>query len=183
VLRKARAALRRQLPAAHYAEQQKISEDMRKILQDIRWELREQRKYLEGFRLAVARDVLQDVEQFAAEHMLSFEQTMRRIIDDRLSFARFGDGELSIMLRHEFNLRFQKWEPGLALDLRSVLTYDGYDPDRLLLGFPYPYRGIYWSNVWLNIWPDVKPLLTLPCLSGARMCRDRFSFNTFPRPA
>jgi hypothetical protein len=63
------------------------------------------------------------------------------------------------MLRHEFNLRFQKWAPGLARDLRSVLTYDGYDPDRLLLGFPHPYRGVYWSNVWLDIWPDLKPML------------------------
>ncbi len=176
--RKARAALRRQLPVAHYLRQQKNSEDMRKILQDIRWELREQRKYLEGFRHAATRDVLQDVEEFTAEHMLGLEQTMHRITDERLSFARFGDGELRIMLRHEFNLRFQKWAPGLARDLRSVLTFDGFDPDRLLLGFPYPHRGLYWSNVWLDIWPDLQPILaTTPAMFGCTHVSRPFFFQ------
>ncbi len=160
VWRKAKAALGRQLPIAHFREQQKSNEDLRKILQDIRWELREQRKYMEGFRQAVSHDVLHDVEQFASDNVLSFEQTMQRIGDERLCFARFGDGELRIMLRFEFNLRFQKWSPGLARDLRSVLTFDGFDPDRLLLGLPYPHRGLYWSNVWLDIWPDLKPVLS-----------------------
>jgi len=173
VWRKAKAALGRHLPAAHLRRQQKTAEGMHKVLQDIRSELREQRRvmegfrselreqrnYLEGFRHAVARDVLQEVEQFAAEHELGFEQTLHRITDNRLSFARFGDGELRLMLRFEFNLRFQRWEPGLAADLRSVLTFDGFDPDRLLLGFPYPHRGLYWSNVWLDLWPELKPLL------------------------
>jgi hypothetical protein len=159
VWHKAKAALRRQLPAAYFRRQQKTSEDMRKILEDIRGELREQRRYLDGLRICMAQDVLSDVEQFAAEHMLGLEQTMRRITDERLSFARFGDGEFRIMLRHEFNLRFQKWSPGLARDLRSVLTFDGFDRDRLLLGFPYPHRGLYWSNTWVDIWPDLKPLL------------------------
>ena len=158
VWRKARAALGRRLPTAHSLRQDS-TEDTRKILEDIRWELREQRKYLEGFRQAASRDVLRDVEQFASEHMLNFEQTMQRITDERLCFARFGDGELRLMLRFEFNLRVQKWSPGLARDLRSVLTFEGYDSDRLLLGFPYPHRGLYWSNVWLDIWPDLKPLL------------------------
>ena len=156
---KAKAALRRQLPAAHFRRQQKTSAEMCKILEDIRGELREQRRYLDGFRIWMARDVLSDVEEFAAEHMLGLEQTMRRIIDERLSFARFGDGEFRIMLRHEFNLRFQKWSPGLAEDLRSVLTFDGFDRDRLLLSFPYPHRGLYWSSTWVDIWPDLKPLL------------------------
>jgi Glycosyltransferase GT-D fold len=164
---KARATLGRRLPsAAHFLERRKSSEDMRKILEDIRSELREQRKYLDGFRHVVARDVLQDVEKFAAEHMLSLEQTMQRITDKRLCFARFGDGELRIMLRNEFNLRFQRWSPGIARDLRSVLTFDGFDPDRLLLGFPHPQRGLYWSNVWLDIWPDLKPILSTSVAYG-----------------
>jgi Glycosyltransferase GT-D fold len=159
VWHRAKAALRRRQRADHFLRSLKRSDDTRKILEDIRWELREQRKYFDGFRLYMTQDVLQDVEEFAAEHMLSLEHTMRRITDERLCFARFGDGEFRIMLRHEFNLRFQKWSPGLARDLRSVLTFDGFDRDRLLLGFPYPSRGLYWSNVWLDIWPDLKPLL------------------------
>ena len=46
---------------------------------------------------------------------------MRRVARDRLSLARFGDGELKIMLRPQYNLRFQPWSAGLAGDLRAVL--------------------------------------------------------------
>jgi hypothetical protein len=178
VWHEAKAALQRQLPAARLIRQRKRPDDMRKILEDIRWELREQRKYMDGFRHYVARDVLHDVEQFAAEHMLNFEQTVQRIADERLSFARFGDGEFRIMLRHEFSLRFQKWSPGLARDLRSVLTFDGFDRDRLLLGFPYPHRGLYWSNVWLDIWPDLKPVLDTSVTYGCTHVSRPMFFQT-----
>jgi hypothetical protein len=156
--RKAKTAIGRHVTGP-LRQQQRSADEMRALLQDIRWELRKQREYMEGFRHAVAHDVLRDVEQFVGEHVLDFEQTLHRITNERLSFARFGDGELRIMLRPEFNLRFQRWSPGLARDLRSVLTFDGFDPDRLVLGFPYPHRGVYWSNIWLDIWPELKPML------------------------
>ncbi|HEX8629325.1 MAG TPA: GT-D fold domain-containing glycosyltransferase [Catenuloplanes sp.] len=143
---------------------------MQEVLRGIRSELQQQRQqqrqqqqqqqqYLEVFRLAATREVFQEVGQFTAARQLSFERTLERITDERLSFARFGDGELRIMLHPEFVLRFQRWSPGLAGDLRSVLTLDGFDPERLLLGFPFPYRSLYWSDVWLDIWPELKPLL------------------------
>jgi hypothetical protein len=156
---KVRARVAGQLPAAHFRRQAKAQEEMNKGLRDIRNELREHRKYLEAFRHLVSRDVLREVADFTAEHQLGFEATLERIGRERLSFARFGDGELRIMLRPEFNLRFQRWSAGLAAELRTVLTYDGFDPDRLLVGFPYPYRSLYWSDLWLDIWPDLRPLL------------------------
>lgn len=156
---KARAKWRRQLPAGHFKRQLKATEDTNKALEAIRLELREQRKYLEAFRLVVAREVLAEVDDFTREHQLGFQQTLERLVRERISFARFGDGELRIMLRPEFNLRFQRWSAGLAEELRGVLTYDGYDPEKLLVGFPYPYRSLYWSDLWLDIWPDLRPLL------------------------
>ncbi|GAB1643115.1 GT-D fold domain-containing glycosyltransferase [Krasilnikovia sp. MM14-A1259] len=130
-----------------------------KVLKDIRWELQEQRKYFENFRKVIAADVLTDVARFTDEHQLGFEQTLEKIAAERVSFARFGDGEFTTMLRPEFNLRFQPWSAELAADLRAVLTLDGYDSDRLMLGFPYPYRNVHWSGVWLDIWSEVRPLL------------------------
>jgi hypothetical protein len=156
---KVKASVVGRLPAAHVLRQAKSAEETNKILQEIRNELREHRKYMDAYLHVVSRDVLQDVRDFTTEHQLGFARTLERIIQERLSFARFGDGELKIMLRPEFNLRFQRWSAGLATDLRAVLTYDGFDPDRLLLGFPYPYRGLYWSDLWLDIWPDLQPLL------------------------
>lgn len=170
--RKAKGVLRRQLLADQdllsktaadakkaAAAAKKNAEDMQKILRDIRWELQEQRKYMETFRHFVARDVLAEVGDFTDNHQLGLEQTIELISRERLSFARFGDGEFRSMLRPDFNLRFQPWSPGLAGDLRSVLTFEGYDRDRLLLGFPYPYRNLHWSGVWLDIWHELKPLL------------------------
>jgi hypothetical protein len=185
--RKAKAALRRRLPAGQQTGDSmlKVLKDLRrelcerrthrdaseadmvKVLQDIRSELRDQRTYMEVFRLVAAGDVLHDVQQFAAERELSFEQTMNRLIDERVSFARFGDGEFRLMLRFQFNLRFQRWSPGLAADLRSVLNFEGLDPERLMLSFPYPHRDMYWSTVWTDIWPELKPLLGTSIMYGS----------------
>lgn len=141
------------------AESQKTATESQKLLRDIRWELQEQRKYLEAFRHLAARDVLTEVAEFTSAHQLGFEETLDRIKSGRLSFARFGDGEFRSMLRSDFNLRFQPWSAGMSGDLRSVLTFEGQDADRLLLGFPYPYRNLHWSGVWLDIWHELKPLL------------------------
>jgi hypothetical protein len=156
---KVKANVAGRLPAARFPRRANSVKETNRILREIQNELREHRKYLEAYRHVVAREVLQEVADFTAEHQLGFARTLERIAQERLSFARFGDGELKIMLRPEFNLRFQRWSSGLATDLRAVLTYDGFDPDRLLVGFPYPYRGLYWSDLWLDIWPDLRPLL------------------------
>ncbi|MEV6298139.1 GT-D fold domain-containing glycosyltransferase [Actinoplanes sp. NPDC051861] len=149
--RKAAAAKRK-------ADEKREAED-RKILTDIRWELQEQRKYLELFRVMLTKDVITEVTAFTGEHQLTFEDTLQRIIKDRVSFARFGDGEFKTMLRSDFNLKFQPWSPGLASELREVLRFDGFDQERLMLGFPYPYRNLHWSGVWVDIWHEVRPLL------------------------
>lgn len=140
-------------------ESRKAAAETQKLLTDIRWELQEQRKYLEAFRHLAARDVLGEVNEFTGRHQLSFEQTLHKLKAERLSFARFGDGEFRTMLRSEYNLRFQPWSAPLAADLRAVLTMDGFDADKLMLGFPYPYRNLHWSGVWLDIWHEIKPLL------------------------
>nr|WP_296063732.1 GT-D fold domain-containing glycosyltransferase [uncultured Actinoplanes sp.] len=138
----------------------------RKILTDIRWELQEQRKYLEVFRHVVAKDVLTEVAAFTGERQYTFEKTVEQISSRRMSFARFGDGEFRTMLRSEFNLKFQPWSANLAADLREVLLFDGYDPETLMLGFPYPYRNLHWSGVWLDIWSELRPLLRTDLMYG-----------------
>ncbi|MET0422548.1 MAG: GT-D fold domain-containing glycosyltransferase [Actinoplanes sp.] len=155
----AAAAERRKAEAKRHA-------DDRKIMSDIRWELQEQRKYLEVFRHVVAHDVLAEVSGFTQDHQYTFEKTVEQIGTNRLSFARFGDGEFRTMLRSEFNLKFQPWSADLASDLRQVLTFDGYDPDQLMLGFPYPYRNLHWSGVWLDIWSELRPLLRSDLMYG-----------------
>ena len=148
--------------------------ELHQILRDIRWELQEQRKYLEMFRHVVAHDVLEEVRTFTTMHQLGFEQTLERITTGRVSFARFGDGEFRTMLRPEFNLRFQPWSAALAADLREVLRFKDYDPERLLLGFPYPYRNLHWSGVWLDIWAELRPLLPEMTYGNSHVSRPIF---------
>ncbi|GAA2505890.1 GT-D fold domain-containing glycosyltransferase [Winogradskya humida] len=129
------------------------------LLVDIRWELKQQRKYLEGFRALASTPIYAEIREFTEARQYGFEETMRRVAQERLSLARFGDGELKIMLRPQFGLKFQPWSAGLAGELRAVLEMDGYDPDRLLVAFPYTIRDVHWTGVWLDLWPEVKPLL------------------------
>jgi len=141
-------------------------EALAKVLKDIRWELQQQRKIMDVLRIQATRGVLLEVEDFARAHQLEFAETLKRIRDERLSFARFGDGEFKLMLRQDYNLRFQPWSPQLAAALRNLITLDGYDASRLMLGFPYIYRDVHWSGVWLDIWPELQPLLGASSVYG-----------------
>lgn len=133
------------------------ADELRKLLQDMRWELQQQRKILETMRLSETAPVLDDVQAFAAEHQLGFAETVGALIDRPLSFARFGDGEFRLMLRAEYNLRFQPNSPQLQQALRDALTAP--PQDHLLKGFPHVYRDLHWSGVWGEIWRQVKPML------------------------
>lgn len=133
------------------------AEELRKLLQDMRWELQQQRKILDTMRLVETAPVLDDVQSFAEQHQLGFAETVEALIERPLSFARFGDGELRLMLRAEYSLRFQPNSPQLQHALREALTAP--PQDHLLKGFPHVYRDLHWSGVWGEIWRQLKPLL------------------------
>lgn len=135
------------------------SVETNKLLKDIRWELQQQRKMMDVVRLAAARETLGEVAAFSAERQLDFVRTLERIRDDRLCFARFGDGEFKLALRPDYRLKFQASSPELAAHLKRVLTLEGYDSSTLLVGFPHLYRDVHWSGVWVDIWPELLPLL------------------------
>ncbi len=55
-------------------------------------------------------------------NLLSREETIRRIVEEKCSVARFGDGEFGIIQGH--NSSFQKTTPELGKALRDVLDTD-----------------------------------------------------------
>jgi Glycosyltransferase GT-D fold len=160
--RRAAAAADRGAPPTPAA--QRSLDDVYDLLKDVRWELQQQRKFMEVYRLQLTRDVLDQVEDFTARQQLGFVDTMRRVIDEQVSFARFGDGEFKLIFRHEFNLRFQPWSPEISAELREVFTMDP-DP-RIMVGFPFLYRNLHWSGVWSDIWPSVQRLLRPDAVYG-----------------
>lgn len=120
------------------------------------WEAQVTRRTLDTIRVAAAQSTLHEVQEFVEDRQLSFVDTLDSIGRDGLSFARFGDGEMRLMLRPDYKLKFQKNSPELADDLRRVLVEPS---DSLLVGFPHLYRDNHWSAVWCDIWPQMKNLV------------------------
>ena len=112
---------------------------LRADLRALRDEMRTQRRYHEIIRFAHIRPVMDDIFDVMSRRQLDFTETLSHIIDRRLSYARFGDGELRLMVRPDHDVRFQRGSVALRDALRRVFTLDGYDSDRLLVGFPYPH--------------------------------------------
>ena len=131
--------------------------ELRQFLTDMRWELRQQRKILDTLRLVETAPVLDEVQSFAAERQLGFGETVQTLVDRPLSFARFGDGEMRLLLRSEYTLKFQPNSPELQRGLRDALTAP--PQDHLLKGFPHVYRDLHWSGVWGDVWRQVKELI------------------------
>lgn len=101
---------------------------------------------------------IEELHAMLEARQLGFAETLEKIRDERLSFARFGDGEFKNMLRSNYNLRFQPGSPELAEALKQVFTRTP-QADRCLIGFPTLYRDLHWSRVWIDIWPEVRALI------------------------
>ncbi|WP_158299650.1 GT-D fold domain-containing glycosyltransferase [Glycomyces paridis] len=128
-------------------------------LKKVNKHLERTRQVEEVIRFSLSEKVLHEVTRFSEESVLDFETTLRRVAKERLSFARFGDGELRIMLNPDYNLGFQAGSAPLRRDLQAVLTYQNYDQDRLLVGFPYLFRSPHWQKVWSDSWPRLREIL------------------------
>lgn len=134
--------------------QNKLLAEQLEISKKLLWEASYNRRSQDVTRLAITAPVLDSVSAFAAEKQFSMLDTLAKIRDNKLSFARFGDGEFKTMLRADYKLKFQPNSADLQRALRQV-----FEPsDRLLLGFPHVYRDMHWSGVWCDVWGQVRPL-------------------------
>lgn len=147
------------------------------LLRDIRWELQQQRRYLEIQRLHMTGQVLDDAQAFTAARQMSFRETLVNIARDGLSFARFGDGELRMMLRPEYSVNFQRNNPDLRADLQDVLTAEDNRAASLLVGFPQIFRDMHWSGVWADLWPQLSGMLPPSVVFGNSQVSRPFFFS------
>lgn len=153
------------------------AESIEKLLRDIRWELQQQRRYLEIQRLHSTAPVLDQMQAFTAERQLSLQETLLRIGRDGLSFARFGDGELRMMLRSQYDVKFQRNNPAIRKELEELLTTGNVDGDKLLLGFPQVFRDMHWSGVWADLWPQLSAMLPAGQVFGNSQVSRPFFFQ------
>lgn len=125
------------------------------VLDKLLWEAQTNRKSMDALRSNALRPLFSEIRAFVNSKQLGFNETLDRIVSDNLSFARFGDGELSMLLRPDYSLSFQPNSEGIRSELREVVQSDSQS---LLLGFPFFYRDAHWSNVWAGIWDEVHEL-------------------------
>lgn len=75
---------------------------------------------------------------FFYPNIMDAETTIQKIIDERKSIARFGDGEFAIICGHE-RQKFQKLDANLAVRLKQVLQSD---MENLLIGIADNYGNL-----------------------------------------
>ena len=134
----------------------KVMQEQLAVSKKIHWEAERARKIQETIRHAVTAPTLDSVARFAASKQLGFLDTVHHIRDNELSFARFGDGEMRMMLQADYRLSFQANSGRLAEALLDVLT----PAPGLLAGFPHVYRDLHWSGVWCSVWWQIEPLVS-----------------------
>lgn len=143
-----------------------IAEDTREakeLSKKIHWESERSRNYQDTMQRVALSESMEEIRQAMKHHQLGYLETLEAVRRDRLSFARFGDGELQLMTRVSYNLRFQRNSAGLQRSLENVLNTP---VEGLLLGMPSIFNDMHWRSVWADIWPSVRPFFKGDVLYG-----------------
>jgi hypothetical protein len=106
-----------------------------------------------------------EIEGFFRGSTLGLRETLARATRERLSIARFGDGELWLALDPSSGFRFQGNSPELNRDLRALLRGDDITDIPLLVCIP-GLNSSYYRHYWAKYWPLVRPLLNPDMLYG-----------------
>ncbi|MDJ0356570.1 GT-D fold domain-containing glycosyltransferase [Paenarthrobacter sp. PH39-S1] len=140
------------------AKQSKIIEDQSRNIAKLQSESWEQARMLEVIGRIEMQDVLVEVRHHIQSRQMSMMETVNELAAGK-SIARWGDGEIKLMLQPEFDLMFQKSSPQLASDLRALMIgYDSVSSD-LLLALPTVYTTRLWMGIWAENWHKLKPVL------------------------
>jgi len=146
--------------AQRLQEHSKVSGEQSERLKSIAWHVSQSREIQEAIRHSLTAPLLDSIQEFLASRQLGLLETLDVIRRDRLNLARFGDGELDLMLRLDANIKFQRNSPALMTDLASVFDTAKNHPDKLLIGMPYLYRdNRHWATVYTKYWSQVQPKL------------------------
>lgn len=151
------------------AEQLRVARDQLAFTRALKESGHHRQVAIENIRMAAMSSLRSSVKARVMDRQLRAMETVERIRDERLSFARFGDGEFRLMFRPEFNLRFQKNNPELSEDLKRVFSAPS---DGVLLGLPHFYSNPHWSTVVAELWHEIEPLLAdVPVFGDAHVSR------------
>jgi hypothetical protein len=108
-----------------------------------------------------------EIDAFRRNHQLGLHETLERVRSERLSLARFGDGEFILAQHADAGIGFQRGSPELQAELSAILRRDGLEGVPVLLAIPtLSKENSYWRHYWAKYWRWVKPLLDLSYVYG-----------------
>nr|BCU46391.1 capsular polysaccharide biosynthesis protein Cps4bC [Actinobacillus pleuropneumoniae] len=107
----------------------------------------------ENSDLYLSNQVYLDMSNFMEDKLLSIKDTIQYIIDNELSIARFGDGEIRCMVtRNGCSFQNHNWK--LMNELREMCLEKN---DKLLICYPsLMVDNAFWSPFWNKFWSKCK---------------------------
>jgi hypothetical protein len=153
------------------------------LLKQIRADLDHSRGAQEAVRYALTTPLLNEVQEWLASRQEDQFETLRRARERRIGVARFGDGEFRLLLRPEWDSKFQRNSPALRVGLQRTLQYGAERPDRLIVAVPPPSRDRYWTNFYTSFWAQLQPAIEpLQTVGDSFVTRPNF-FRRYRRTA
>lgn len=132
------------------------TEEQTAVTKKVQGDLQRARGILDNQRHAVMTPIMDQVRAAVQPRQLGLLETLTTIRDEGLSFARFGDGEFKLLMRLDYNAKFQANSPALQDALRSVIE----EPrEGVLVGMPNIFTDLFWTNAWAEVWSTVLPLI------------------------
>lgn len=139
-------------------KQNSIIEAQSRTLSALQAQAGEHRGMLEVLGRIGLRDTLADARSVIQSRQLSMMDTMKQVAEGK-SLARWGDGEVKLMLQPEFDLMYQKAIPALAGELEFMLTSYDENSSRIILAMPTFFSSRLWMGIFAENWHVLKPIL------------------------
>lgn len=117
---------------------------------------RRQRDVMEQLRFANASGTLSEIYELITSKQLGMLESLDHIARDRMSLARFGDGELGMLVNPVRDIAFQRNSPQLSRDLHRILA----EPvDGLMIGMPQMIYDHGWMLIYARFWPAIRHIV------------------------
>ncbi|MCC5971769.1 MAG: DUF1792 domain-containing protein [Pararhodobacter sp.] len=131
-----------------------------KLMEHLLAEVRAEKRVMRLILDSATSDMENEISATLRQVQLDMARTLDAVHAERLSLARFGDGELMLMANEGHSLRFQRNSPELRRELTQAMNPDWLAPGRVLVTLPPPFRGnLHWLGVWIATWPLLKTLI------------------------
>ncbi|WP_426978430.1 GT-D fold domain-containing glycosyltransferase [Pseudarthrobacter sp. O4] len=118
----------------------------------------EHRGMLEVLGRIGLRDILADAREVIQSRQMGMMETVEQVAEGK-SIARWGDGEIKLMLQPEFDLMYQKGFPALAAELKEMLSSYDDDSSRIILAMPTFFSSRLWMGIFAENWHLLRPIL------------------------